>query len=197
MTKLTPQQHLLINEHIPLAQKAASKYKRHALSLETAEDIQSAAYLGLCFAAQYFDPAKGTYEKYAIRCCYKEMLKVVMDDFTIHIKQGSRSNSRSEKTLAARETVWNIRFKQLSPLLATYEQPPDLIIKKEDQDRLHAGIQSLPDKEHRVIKYFLEGMTDDKIAAKLGCSDRYVWTLRHRAQKKLHRLCKFGEWRHG
>lgn len=70
----------------------------------------------------------------------------------------------------------------LAEVLATYEDPYEELVEREQMQALQQAIEKLPERERRVIQlYYYEGLTFKEIGQVLGISESRVYQLHTRA----------------
>ncbi len=133
------------------------------------EDLLQEARIGLHKAIQSFDPAKCTdFLPYAKTCIHNHIISAI-------------NEAQAQKHAALNRSV-----ELDSQALFSYDNPMEVVIRREQLDAVLAGMQSKLSKlEKQVLFLYLEGLSYKKIASMLQISEKSVSNALCRIRSKL------------
>ena len=171
----------LIEQYVPLAQAIARGMRVASGALMDADDVRSAASLGLIDAVDRFDPSRGVpFEAYAAQ----RIRGSVIDEVR---RIGDRR--RAEDAAAAMRTVpletvakagWDVRDEG---------EPLDAPFEREDlRARIESALASLPTRQREVlVRYYAEALTLREAGRRMGVSEARACQLHGKAIQNLRR----------
>jgi RNA polymerase sigma factor (sigma-70 family) len=166
LTPLTNEQRDLAGANVRLACWIARRRKAAVRTIGW-ENVYEAAWLGLCYAAQTFDPARGIkFGTLAFRTIHTQISNEVR-----HFHRKVRFGRHPDGRTAATFTIDHVHT------AVTYDDGPGRV----DGDD---WIASLPKDERNVIKLRLAGVTQRRIAARMH------WTVWHVQQVQVRALAR-------
>jgi RNA polymerase sigma factor (sigma-70 family) len=139
----------LIENHLPLADKLANWKCRVLPRTVYVEELKSAAYFGLVDAASKYEPDRGAFESYA-----RVRIAGAMQDYLRELSWGARGAARGRVRLdddpaAPVEPGAGELFALVTARLA-------------------------PERRHVMQRYYLDGRTQQEVAAEVGLSKARV-----------------------
>lgn len=157
-------QQAIVTANLHLVEKAARSIKRPQ-SIDR-DDIISAGYLGLCYAA-----ARGAEEPWALRWLIRRFIERELSTRLIfHV------GSSHQRGHLVSNCPPGYEFQLERPL---HDSPIDSLIAKEERDRLHAAIPKLKAPQRHSIEGRLQGLTIDQLGVhRQTASDNYRKGLR-------------------
>ena len=129
------------------------------------EDLQQEGYIALLDAVKTFDPDKGSFYSFACACIDNRMKNAVI-----------KAHSKLEK-------ADDYDFEQIIDDRTSIDDY--LIVKEYDSEIKKKLSELLTEKEHNVLKLYLEGYSYRQIAEKMSVSVKSVDNSLLRARNKL------------
>ena len=177
----TAARNTLIEHNLRLVVYIAKRFENTGINIE---DLISIGTLGLIKAINTFCSDKNIkLATYASRCIENEIL--------MYIRKTSGKNA--EVSIDEPLNVdWDGNELLLSDILGSDEEPAaSAMIKQEEIDMIHSAIDSLEERERKIIilRYGLDGnaeMTQKDVADLLGISQSYISRLEKKIIEKLH-----------
>lgn len=176
---MTAEQQKLVVDYMPYATSLAGRYwRRNKPFGSSPEDLQAAAYLGLCRAARAFAPEKGfkfsTYAHHrilgAIRDCACEA-------------RASRGYLRKGRGPAGPAIVSLAEARRA----AAPEGPPEISIR-DQHAQLFKHLAALPERERMVVEAKMRGKSLREAGALIGVEKSWASRIYDRAINKLRRM---------
>ncbi|MDD4290888.1 MAG: sigma-70 family RNA polymerase sigma factor [Clostridia bacterium] len=137
------------------------------------DDVIQEGMLGLYLAiTSYNFEETATFETFAIKCIYRKIYNAI-----------SKANSQKNRPINN-----SVNIDEISDLVFTGNDPMDLILKKELQERFSDILEfKLSKIESNVTKLFMEGYTYQEIADKLNTEVKAVDNALFRSRKKIQK----------
>ena len=129
------------------------------------EDLQQEGYIALLDAVKTFDPMKGSFYSFASACI------------------DNRMKNAAAKARGKLEKADDYDFEQIIDDRSSIDD--HVIVKEYDIELKNKLSKLLTEKEHNVLKLYLEGYSYKQIAEKLGVSVKSVDNSLLRARNKL------------
>ncbi len=181
---LTADQKLQVEENMALAYAAARKVWGDSLATNhtTLQDLESASMVGLCHAAQYFNPDRGVkFSSYAWRCCILEIL-IERDERRLIRVPHWRGNRDKVKAQASRH-IDQMNFEIDEPL---WHDGIDFD-RDDSVGKVRAALVHLLPADRALIERHLGGESFRSIGNSLGCSNQNISNRYRRICQILYR----------
>jgi RNA polymerase sigma factor (sigma-70 family) len=167
---LTPEQQLLATQHLALARSLVRRFKQTWRS--EADDFESVAYVALVEAARLFDPDRNvkfsTFAHHRIRGALIDLQKKLI---VSRYRNGSETSPTFQRLGDDTEQYGRV-------LCATPEEPVGTEL--EAVEAVESWLRTIPGSHARACRHiYIEGLSQDEVAERIGCSKSYV--------SKLHR----------
>lgn len=190
----------LVARNVGLAFWVAKTYVAgRRLDGSDAEDLRQQAVLGLCRAADLYDPDEHPgirFNTYARHWCLESIRRYARDDRTIRLPaylataaRPGESSLRTELRARARRLRRGVGIEGEAELLAGPGDPCEGAVRDEESRRLAAALDALPPMESFVLRarFGLDGnpLMLREIARRLGLSKEWVRRIERRALRRL------------
>lgn len=171
----------LIERYIPLARTLARRVKVIGNAVADADDVSSAALIGLIDAVDRFEPGRGVpFEAYAslrIRGSIIDELRR-MDERGRGSTEGSPLNVSLDGLI---EEDWQ-------SFLATDDRLDEPFEREDLRSRVQRAIEMLPARQREVLaRYYADALTLRETGARMGISEARACQLHGRAISNLRR----------
>lgn len=131
------------------------------------DDAEASGYIGLCRAAQSFDPARGTFATYAQAWIRKYALGAKREAMLVKVPAPLLGREATRhRTYPWARTVLDAKWFTCDHLLAPEAEEPDT----GPVDRLRVAIATLQHKQREAVANFLAGRTSVELAREEGIS---------------------------
>ena len=162
----------MISRYMPLARSRA-RFFADSYS-ESYEDLCQEAFIGLLAAIRSFDDSKSAFPTFA-RLCIDRMLFA-----TGRLQNRKKQIPKSQILVSGEDFESDLVFRD------TAENPEDVIIRKENLERLGREIEGkLTELEYAVLLDYVSGNSYEAIALKRGISVKSVDNALQRIRRKL------------
>ena len=150
------------------------------------EDLIQEGMLGLLSAIRQFDPVRdAAFRTFAERCIRNRLFSA--------IKSAAGNKHTPLNDYVPLESP-QFDETQTAGLGSPLNDPEELLITRERVNEIYNGISgALSGFESRVLKYYLEGLSYEEIANKIGKSKKSVDNAVQRLRKKLAQIIISGE----
>ncbi len=172
----------LIERYVPLARALARRVRLVDTPLADADDLASAAFLGLIDAVDRFEPGRGVpFEAYASL----RIRGAIIDELRRTDERGRSAGAYEKpKTLSLdglAEDVWR-------PFLATDDGVDDKFEHEDICGRVEGALKVLPPRQREVLaRYYADSLTLREAGKRMGISEARACQLHGRAIFNLRR----------
>ena len=194
-----------LEQHLPQVRIiAASLHRRLPRNKVDLDDLIQAGSVGLCKAANTWDPERGVkFKTYASRRIYGEMLDMLREEDFMPRALRSKSNKAKQDAEAVVDTETAVAMRAgfdsidakdkdgftLAQVLEwDGKSPADKVLHSELVEMVRNAISCLPARQATVLRlYYFHDLTGQVIADHLGCVESRVSQLKTKAHKHLYR----------
>jgi RNA polymerase sigma factor for flagellar operon FliA len=174
----------LIELHVPLAKALARRVRLVDCPLADADDLASAALLGLIDAIDRFEPGRGVpFEAYA-----SLRIRGAIVDELRRIDERGRGAAAEERPRPV--SLDGLVEDDWQAFLASGENEIDEAFELEDlRSRVQHAIDTLPPRQREVLaRYYADSLTLREAGARMGISEARACQLHGRAISNLRRV---------
>jgi RNA polymerase sigma factor for flagellar operon FliA len=173
----------LIERHITLARNLARRVRLVDTPLADADDLASAAFLGLIDAVDRFEPGRGVpFEAYASF----RIRGAIIDEVR---RTDERGRSAAASMVPAAISLDGLVEDEWRQFLATPDDGVDQKFENEDlRGRVEGALRDLPPRQREVLaRYYADALTLRQAGQRMGISEARACQLHGRAITNLRR----------
>lgn len=162
-----------------------------------AEDLEGEGYLGLCRAAERYDPARGVaFRSYAITWIRWAMMEYLRQEdwFSRWQREQFRETGEEPPELVSLDEVmtggrWEDDKRWVERLPDPGEGPEEEVCERWEASLIRGMVQWLPKRERKIVWLTeVEGLSARQVGEMLSLSESRVWQIRDLGKKRLRRF---------
>jgi len=173
----------LIERYVPLARNLSRRVRLVDTPLADADDLASAAFLGLIDAVDRFEPGRGVpFEAYASL----RIRGAIIDELRRIDERGRSASAAAQPRTISLDGLVEDEWRQF---LATPDDGVDQKFENEDLcGRVEGALSTLPPRQREVLaRYYAEALTLREAGKRMGISEARACQLHGRAIFNLRR----------
>ena len=152
---MTPEQEALVVDNLGLVHYVTRRHSRWMLAHMEYEDLYQVGAIGLIKAAKSYDRSRGKFSTLAARCIYMTQAN--------EMRKLQKSKRQAPQSLIYLDAPIKDNGQPIGDLIAAPDQ--DAIDLRID---VQAVLDGLPERERRIVALRRQGVSQQKIAKRLG-----------------------------